>query len=52
VVLVVEGELITELRDGRTFVLRPGMSYTTPDSEGAEAHRSRSPRGARLFIVD
>jgi len=50
VVLVLEGELVTELRDGREVVLRPGQSYVVADGDGA--HRSRSPQGARLFIVD
>jgi hypothetical protein len=45
-----EGELHTELADGRSFVLTPGMSYQVAD--GAEAHRSRSLAGAKLFIVD
>jgi len=44
------GELHTELADGRTFVLRPGMSYQVAD--GAEPHRSATPTGAQLFIVD
>jgi quercetin dioxygenase-like cupin family protein len=50
VLLVIDGELITELADGRRFVLSAGMSYQVAD--GASAHRSSSPRGARLFIVD
>jgi len=50
VLLCVEGELHTQLRDGRTEVLRPGMSYQVGD--GSEPHRSYSPNGARLFIVD
>jgi hypothetical protein len=50
VVLVLDGELVTELRDGREVVLGPGQSYVVADGDGA--HRSRSPRGARLFIVD
>jgi quercetin dioxygenase-like cupin family protein len=45
-----EGELHTELRDGRTFVLKPGMSYQVADD--AEPHRSSTPAGATLFIVD
>ncbi len=45
-----EGELETELKDGRSFVLKPGMSYQVAD--GADAHRSRAPKGARLFVVD
>ncbi len=50
IVLVLEGELVTELKDGRRFVLRPGMSYQVAD--GAEPHRSRTDTGATLFIVD
>ena len=50
VLLVLEGELETELADGRRFVLRPGMSYQVAD--GAEPHRSSTSIGARLFIVD
>jgi hypothetical protein len=50
VVLVVDGELHTDLRDGRTVTLRAGEGYLVADGDGA--HRSRSPNGARLFIVD
>lgn len=50
VLLCLEGELHTELRDGRVVELRPGMSYQVGD--GSEAHRSFSPAGAKLFIVD
>jgi hypothetical protein len=50
VLLCLEGELETELRDGRRFLLTPGMSYQVADN--AEAHRSTSRTGARLFIVD
>ena len=50
VLLCLEGELHTELEDGRTFVLKPGMSYQVADN--MEAHRSSTAVGARLFIVD
>jgi quercetin dioxygenase-like cupin family protein len=50
VLLVLEGELETSLADGRVFTLKAGMSYQVAD--GAEPHLSRSPLGARLFIVD
>lgn len=50
VLLCLEGELVTELEDGRVFVLRAGMSYQVAD--GAEAHRSSTRGGATLFIVD
>ncbi|MEZ5650244.1 MAG: DHCW motif cupin fold protein [Burkholderiaceae bacterium] len=45
-----EGELHTELEDGRIYVLRPGMSYQVADN--AEPHRSSTEQGAKLFIVD
>ncbi len=50
ILLCLEGELHTELDDGSVHVLLPGMSYQVAD--GAEAHRSSSPSGAKLFIVD
>ena len=50
VLLCLAGELHTELMDGRTFLLKPGMSYQVADQ--AEAHRSSSTIGATLFIVD
>jgi quercetin dioxygenase-like cupin family protein len=50
VLLVMEGELTTELKDGSVHVLTPGQSYQVAD--GVAPHRSRTARGARLFIVD
>ncbi|MGC4000541.1 MAG: DHCW motif cupin fold protein [Anaeromyxobacter sp.] len=50
ILLCLEGELHTELEDGRVFTLRPGMSYQVADR--AEPHRSFTAVGARLFIVD
>ena len=50
ILLCLEGRLDTELKDGRVVTLMPGMSYQVAD--GAEAHRSRTEGGARLFIVD
>lgn len=50
ILLCLAGQLDTELEDGRTFTLTPGMSYQVADN--AEAHRSSSAVGARLFIVD
>jgi len=50
ILLCLAGDLETELADGRTFRLRPGVSYQVADK--AEAHRSFSPSGATLFIVD
>src|SRR5687767_2368647 len=50
ILLCIDGELHTELADGRTFVLTPGVSYQVADN--AEPHRSRTAVGAKLFIVD
>jgi hypothetical protein len=50
VVHVIDGDLVTELRDGRRFVLAAGESYVVADGDGA--HRSSTRRGARLLIVD
>jgi hypothetical protein len=45
-----EGSLKTELGDGRTFDLTPGLSYQVADH--FEPHRSKTKTGAKLFIVD
>ena len=50
VLYVLDGELTTELKDGRVMTLAPGTSYEVAD--GAEPHRSRTAKGARLFVVD
>jgi hypothetical protein len=50
ILLCIEGELHTELADGRNFTLTPGVSYQVADN--AEPHRSSTRTGATLFIVD
>ncbi len=50
VLLVLEGELLTELKDGSSATLREGMSYHVADD--LMPHRSRTAGGATLFIVD
>jgi quercetin dioxygenase-like cupin family protein len=50
ILLVLAGELETELADGRVFRIAPGQSYQVAD--GAEPHRSSTAAGATLFIVD
>jgi quercetin dioxygenase-like cupin family protein len=49
ILLCLEGQLITELEDGRVFTLNPGMSYQVAD--GVERHGSSAEQGAQLFIV-
>ena len=50
VILVLEGEMITELDDGRKFASKAGCSYQVADDEGA--HRTFTKTGVKLFIVD
>jgi quercetin dioxygenase-like cupin family protein len=50
VVYVLEGEFVSELKDGRSFNLSAGMSYQV--ATDAEPHRSISKSGAKLLIVD
>ena len=50
VILCLEGELETELADGRRFTLKPGDSYQA--SDGEPGHRSSTKTGVKLFIVD
>jgi quercetin dioxygenase-like cupin family protein len=50
IIYCLEGELHTELKDGSTFILKPGMSYQVADN--AEAHKSSTETGAKLFVVD
>lgn len=50
ILLCLQGEMQTELDDGRVLTLTAGMSYQVADE--AEAHRSSTSTGASLFIVD
>lgn len=45
-----EGEMITELSDGRTFTLTKNVSYQV--SDGMSSHRTSSKTGVKLFVVD
>jgi quercetin dioxygenase-like cupin family protein len=49
-IFCIEGQLETELEDGRVFTLKPGMSYQVGDN--ADPHRSSTETGAKLFVVD
>jgi len=50
ILFCIEGELAIELKDGRIFTLKPGMSYQVADD--TNAHRSYTESGVKLFIVD
>jgi hypothetical protein len=45
-----EGEMTTELSDGRKFTLKEGMSYQVSDQ--LSLHLSTSEKGVKLLIVD
>ena len=46
ILLVLEGQLDTELQDGRRVTLLPGMSYEV--SNGASSHRSATATGGAI----
>ena len=51
VFLVLEGEVIVRLRDGREVTLGETQGFCVSD-HGDAAHLVVSPKGARVFIVD
>lgn len=50
VILLLEGELHTELGDGRTVITKAGQTIVVADN--AEPHCSSTMTGAILYIVD
>ncbi|HPH45529.1 MAG TPA: DHCW motif cupin fold protein [Chryseolinea sp.] len=50
IVYCLEGEMISELSDGRTFMISKGMSYQVSDN--VSQHRSHSKEGVKLLIVE
>jgi quercetin dioxygenase-like cupin family protein len=50
IIYCVDGEMETELKDGRKFLLTKGNMYTVGDNR--DAHRSYTENGCTLFIVD
>ncbi|MDQ2878324.1 MAG: DHCW motif cupin fold protein [Pseudomonadota bacterium] len=51
VLLVIDGEIDSELKGGPTTRLTAGTSYQVSDF-GDAPHRSSTAKGAKLFIVD
>lgn len=49
-VFVLEGELINELENGATTVIKAGSSYAV--SDGHSSHRSRTVGPVKLLVVD
>ena len=50
IVYCIEGEMTSELADGRTFTISKGMTYQV--SDGVSQHRSHTTEGVKLLIVD
>jgi quercetin dioxygenase-like cupin family protein len=50
IIFCIDGEMKTELSDGRKFILKKGMTYQVGDN--SDDHRSSSAKGCKLFIVD
>lgn len=51
VLLVLEGELVIELKDGSQYKLGSGTSFQVEDDE-KNPHRAYTESGAKVFIVD
>ena len=49
-IFCIDGEMETELKDNRKFILKKGMTYQV--GEKSDDHRSSSEKGCKLFIVD
>ena len=45
-----EGEFVSELKDGKKHILEKGMSYVVSDD--LSSHRSRTDKGVKLLIID
>lgn len=50
IIFCLEGEMDTELSDGRIMKLSKGMSYQVSDE--LSSHRTSSVEGVKLFVVD
>ncbi|MCJ7581173.1 MAG: DHCW motif cupin fold protein [Candidatus Aminicenantes bacterium] len=51
ILLVLEGELIIQLKDGQEYTLTQGKSFQAGDDE-SNPHLAYTDRGAKVFIVD
>ncbi len=50
IIYCIEGKMTTVLEDGRTFILKKGMTYHVGDQ--SDTHQSSTATGCQLFIVD
>ncbi len=51
IALILEGELVLEVSDGRAFTLTAGMTFVCSD-DAQKTHRAYTRKGAKLFLVD
>ena len=49
-VFVLEGELINQLKDGASTVMKAGMSYAV--SDGLSSHRSKTIGPVKMLVID
>jgi hypothetical protein len=50
IVHCLEGEFVSELKDGEKVILKKGMSYVVSDE--LSSHRSYSKNGVKVMIID
>jgi hypothetical protein len=50
IVHCIEGEFVSELQDGKTYILKKDSTYVV--SDGLSSHRSFSRGGVKLMIID
>jgi len=50
IVHCIEGEFVSELNDGKRFILKKGMTYVVTDE--LSSHRSTTVNGVKLLIID
>ena len=50
IVHCLEGDFVSELKDGSRFILQKGMTYVVSDE--LSSHRSVAEKGVKLLIID
>lgn len=50
IVHCLEGEFVSEMESGESFLLKKGMTYVASDA--VSSHRSKTENGVKLLIVD
>jgi hypothetical protein len=50
IVHCLEGEFISEMENGESFILKKGMTYVVSDE--LSSHRSRTKEGVKVMIID